>query len=101
MTNTIFALYDEKTQAYFGVHESPTAGHAIRAFGDHVQNQNSPMSRHAGDYKLYKLGNLDPTSGLIGIEKQPVYLSCALDFTSKTLTPVSETLKSSPSTITK
>lgn len=78
--NIICALYDEKTQAYFGLHESPTAGHAIRAFGDHVKNPSSPMNRHPGDYKLYKLGEFDATSGCAQLDKNPIYLSSALDF---------------------
>lgn len=105
MTNTICAIYDEKTQAYFGVHETPTVGHAIRQFGDHTKNQNSPLARHPGDYKLYKLGMIDVTSGEIITEKTPVYLSSALDFV-QTQQPVPITtidqqdrnLKSSPST---
>ncbi|QGH72142.1 MAG: DNA binding protein [Microviridae sp. ctD0m35] len=99
MNNVICAIYDEKTQVYFGVHESPTIGHAIRQFGDHVKNPNSPLNRHPGDYKLYRIGSMDPTSGLIKQELTPVYLSTALDFLQPiTLTPVTTTdeiLKSS------
>lgn len=80
MTNIICAIYDEKTLAYFGVHEAPTAGHAIRNFGDHSKNPNSPLHRHPGDYKLYKIGTLDVSSGEILHEKNPIYLSSALDF---------------------
>jgi len=88
MKNTIFAIYDEKTQAYFGLHEAPTAGHAIRQFGDHAKNQNSPLNRHPGDYKLYKLATIDVTSGAIIPEGCPVYLSSALDFVQTQTTPV-------------
>lgn len=76
----ICAIYDEKTQAHFGVHESPTIGHAIRQFGDHVKNSNSPLNRHPGDYKLYKLADIDSVSGVITPCVLPVYLSSALDF---------------------
>lgn len=86
--NIICAIYDEKAQAYFGIHEAPTAGHAIRAFGDHVQSKQSPLSRHPGDYKLYKLGSFDPTSALATFDKNPIYLSVGSDFVQSTTQPV-------------
>jgi len=83
--NVVCAIYDEKTSAYFGVHDAPTVGHAIRTFSDHCKQPNSPLNRHPGDYKLYKIGNIEAVSGSIIAENQPIYLSSALDFVQQDL----------------
>lgn len=55
-------------------------GEAERGFGDEVNNPQSLMSKHPGDYALYLIGTFDPESGVIVPEPKPKFLAEAMNY---------------------
>nr|WAE43297.1 MAG: nonstructural protein [Microviridae sp.] len=75
-----FSIFDEKAKAFcipFFVHN---VNLALRSFGDAVLNESTGISKHAGDYKLYKLGEYDDNSGMLTSLDIPEFIANALDF---------------------
>lgn len=76
-----FSIYDEKSVAFMQPFFMPQIGQALRAFSDVVKDQSKDISKHAGDYKLYQVGEFDDNSGLFTSENEkPKFLANALDF---------------------
>lgn len=70
MTLRIFSIFDSKAEVFSAPFFMATAGEAIRAFKDLVNDSQSTVSRHPGDYRLMCLGTFDNHSGLISTEQQ-------------------------------
>lgn len=70
-----FAVYDEKAEAYMAPFFYPGAGLAIRAFQDATKDPDSPISKHPGDYKLYRVGYFDDNDGSFEAEANPVLMA--------------------------
>lgn len=76
-----FAVFDEKAAIYQTPWFAQTEGMAKRMFGDAVNNEDTPLSKHPGDYKLYEIGHFMLESGsLEGIETAPKFLAHGSDF---------------------
>ena len=77
----IYAIYDEKLEAYNRPFFLISDGVAIRAFQDEINNKESELSKHPEDYDLYKIGEYNEETGnitpnepvLIGTGKALVY----------------------------
>lgn len=65
MIMKVFGVYDLKALAYLQPFFSQSTGAAIRAFEDVVNDGNSPIAKHPGDYQLFELGTFDDTKGLL------------------------------------
>lgn len=61
----IYAIYDQKLEAYNRPFFLISEGVAIRAFQDEINNIDSELSKHPADYDLYKLGEYDEQTGEI------------------------------------
>lgn len=76
-----FAVFDEKAGAFEKPFFVQAVGVANRMFGDAVNNDDTPMSKHPSDYKLYEIGHFELESGLlIGVDTAPKFLSHGSDF---------------------
>jgi len=59
----VFGVRDAKAQAFLQPFYSNSSGSAIRAFGDAVNDRQSPLGKHPMDYQLFELGTFDDNSG--------------------------------------
>lgn len=75
-----FSIFDEKgglfSNPFFMAHK----GLAIRAFYDLVCDNNTTVSKHPEDFKLYCIGEFDDNSGGLMSLPQPDFLQNATDF---------------------
>lgn len=80
MTVSVYSIFDVKGKSfanpYFMLHD----GQALRAFSDVVEDKSTVIARHPSDYKLYKIGTYDPTSGVLVGLPVPEFLANASDF---------------------
>lgn len=58
-----FAIFDSKSKSFLQPWFAMANGAALRAFGDAVNDRNTPMAKHPGDYQLYEIGEFDDGSG--------------------------------------
>lgn len=80
MMMKVVAVFDIKAKAYMQPWFAGNVGSAMRAFGDEVSKEGSPLGRHPEDYQLFELGSYDDSTGLI-IGASPCKLLCtALDY---------------------
>lgn len=81
MAKTIgFSIYDTKAEAFMPPWFQPTVGLGIRMFSDLCRDANSTVSKHLDDYRLYKIGEFDDSTGDIGNPNTaPVMLVTARD----------------------
>ena len=82
MVKKIYAVRDEKAEAFGNPFFMGNDGEALRAFSDGVQDSKSPLSLHPADYRLYRLGEFDDCSGDVKGLGTPVFLAVASDFVS-------------------
>lgn len=66
----IFSVYDIKAEVFSPPFFMSTAGEAIRAFKDLVNDPNTTIGRHPEDYRLMALGTFDNGSGNIELTQQ-------------------------------
>ena len=74
----IFSSYDEKTEAFLPPFYLPTIEAAKRHFGDAVNNPETSIHLHPGDYSLFSLGTFDDETGEIIYNKK--ILGNGIDF---------------------
>lgn len=78
MTTVILcAVRDNAIEAFNNPICVPHVGQAMRGFTDEVQRKDSEVARHAADYELWKIGEMDVATGKITGE--PTRLVRALD----------------------
>lgn len=82
MKLNIYALFDSQIAAFAQPYFSPTNGSALRAFSDHVNDKNSPVNKHPGDYSVYQLGSYDDQTGEIQPVK-PARIGTAVEYLNK------------------
>lgn len=63
MKMKMFSVYDIKAEAFMVPWFMPAQGQAVRAFSDLVQDKNSMVGKHPGDYKLVLIGEFDDGNG--------------------------------------
>lgn len=59
----VFCVYDIKAEMFSPPFVKGTIGEAVRDFQDLVNNQDTTIARHPGDYKLCCIGEFDNVSG--------------------------------------
>jgi len=59
----LFAVRDSKIEAFVSPHFLQHTGQAIRGFEEVVNNPESALCRHPGDFTLFELGELDQETG--------------------------------------
>ena len=65
MTLKMFSILDTKSDTFLSPFFFSTAGQATRAFKDLVNDPNTTISRHPGDYRLFIIGLFDDSKGLV------------------------------------
>jgi len=65
MVKKIFAIYDEKAEAYLQPFFLDTVGQAIRAITDCLNDPDHNFSRHTADYTLFLIGEFDDQDATI------------------------------------
>ena len=80
MKLNVYSIFDEKANLFARPYYFAQDGEAIRAFGNGVQDPKSMMSKHASDFKLYKIGTFEEETAELTSTQPPVYLSKAVDF---------------------
>lgn len=76
-TVILCAVRDNAIEAFNPPIAVPHIGQAMRGFTDEVQKEGSEVARHAADYELWRLGEMDIATGKITGE--PTRLVRALD----------------------
>lgn len=82
MVLQIFTVFDSKAEAFMTPFFMTSKGQAIRAFADIVNDRESQMHKHPGDYSLFHLGSFDDSNGAFKTVIPPVSLGLALEFLS-------------------
>lgn len=59
MIQNVFAIYDQKANAYLTPFFLPTAAMAVRVFSDCVNSDDHQFGKHPNDYTLWHLGTFD------------------------------------------
>lgn len=75
-----FCVRDEKAEAYLRPFFSDTRGSALRAFGDAVNDPQSPFFKHPADYTLFEIGSFNELSGQMTPATAIVSLGNAVEF---------------------
>ncbi|UOK21015.1 nonstructural protein [Chifec microvirus UA13_19] len=65
-----FSIFDIKSETFSPPFFMSTAGEAIRAFKDLVNDSSTSIGRHPEDYRLMCLGTFDNHKGLLDSESQ-------------------------------
>lgn len=76
----IFAIYDNKAQAFMQPFYATNVGLALRIFADNVANPESIMHKHPNDFVIYQVGSFDDQTGEMINNEQNVNLGMAIDF---------------------
>lgn len=63
MKHKMFAIYDQKAEAFLPPWFLPTAAMAKRAFGDCIADKNHQFSAHPQDYTLFEISDFDDATG--------------------------------------
>ena len=83
-TIMIFAIFDQKAQAFMRPWGAPTIPFALRIFGDMAQTD-EVISKHPEDYCLFKLADMSEDHGEVSPDKQ------SLGFAIEHLQPTEDT----------
>lgn len=65
MALLLFSVMDTKVGAFAAPFICRTKGEAIRSFTEARRDQNSMVSKHPADYRLYCIGEFDDGQGII------------------------------------
>lgn len=93
MIQKVFGVRDTKAQAFLQPFFSNSVGAAVRAFGDAVNDGQSPLSKHPGDYMLYELADFNDGVGEFVCCVPIKMLGCGADFVEVKRVPVVPDLK--------
>ncbi len=63
MEQTICSIYDEKAKAFLTPFIAPTVAHAMRTFGDAVNDDKTAFEKHPADYTLFVIATFDVDTG--------------------------------------
>lgn len=80
----LYTIYDSTANKYFPPFADENNASAIRQFGDLLQDPQSRLNKHAGDYHLYRVGRYREDTGILYPEA-PELLVDGGDFFTPTL----------------
>jgi len=80
LTLGLYAVNDEKSEAFFNPFVARTKGEAHRSFGDSINDPQGNLGKHPTDFALYQLGIFDPHTGCIEGTSKPVLVARGSDF---------------------
>ncbi len=76
----IFTVYDSKAEAYLQPFFMPSAGVAMRAFGDLVNDMATQFYKHSADYTLFEIGSFDDQNAELSHLEAFINLGVGLEF---------------------
>lgn len=76
----IFAIYDNKAEAFMQPFYATTVGLALRIFADNVANPESIMHKNPNDFVIYEIGSFDDSTGEVANREQNINLGMAIDY---------------------
>lgn len=76
----VFSVLDSKVGLFAQPFFMRSKGEALRAWVDNVNDKESPMSRHPGDFALMELGEYDEETGQFTNLQAPVNLGLATQY---------------------
>lgn len=79
----VFSIEDVVACSFLTPFFFPSNGIAIRAFADLVNDSNSQVYKHPGDYRLHLLGEFDPVTGKFNVFERSTVLGLGSDYQSK------------------
>lgn len=86
MQMEIFAVYDEKAEAFMNPFFLQTIAMAIRAISDCVNDPSHNFGAHPSDYSLFHIGTFDNESAAIVPLKKS--LGCLIEFKTQIVNPI-------------
>lgn len=75
----IFAIRDNKAEAFNTPFFTPTKGLAIRSFQEAVNDKNTPFSKYPDDFTMFELGSFDDNTGELTMLSPILAVSNALE----------------------
>lgn len=79
------AVWDDKAEAYLPPFFVAAPGQGIRLFTDGCNDKESPFGKHPSDYRLYRLGEFDDSSGELVFIGTPTLLVTGAEVSSSDL----------------
>lgn len=76
----IFAIYDNKAEAFMQPFYANTVGLALRIFADNVANPESIMNKNPYDFVIYEIGAFDDKTAEVHNKEQNINLGMAIDY---------------------
>lgn len=61
----LFCIYDTKVENYFPPFAAANASEALRSFSDLLSDSQSRLSKHPGDYRLFRVGEFHADTGVV------------------------------------
>jgi len=83
-----YSVFDNKALAYNVPFFVSTDGAAVRMFADLANDAQSAISRHPGDYILYRVGSYDDQTGGITAEDPKAHVADAISLVKLEPTPL-------------
>lgn len=80
MVTKVFTVYDSKAEVYRFPFFMQSAGMAIRAMIDLVNDGKSEISRFPADFTLFEVGSYNDQNGLLVALSSPLNLGVAVTF---------------------
>lgn len=78
MKTKVFAVYDSKVGEYMTPFHLRTAGEALRAWHDTVNDSKTQFNKHPEDFVLFELAEFDQEKGIFLNHTAPIALSQAI-----------------------
>lgn len=76
----IFAVYDNKAEAFMQPFFAETVGLALRAFQQNTENPDSVLYKYPNDFVLYEIGTFDDITGSLNNYEQNKNLGMAIEY---------------------
>nr|WAE43877.1 MAG: nonstructural protein [Microviridae sp.] len=76
----VFGIYDSKAEAYLQPFFMKSAGEAIRAITDLVNDDKHNFGKYSADYTLFQLGSFDDATAKFDMLLTPHSLGVLLEF---------------------
>ena len=80
MNIRIYAIFDNKAEAYMEPFFAMTPGLALRAFADNTNNPQSIFNKHPEDFSLFEIGEFDDQKGEVIPHKTANNLGLAIQY---------------------
>ncbi len=87
MKQEIFSIYDTKADAYLPPFFTQNKHTALRSFSDAVNDLNTDLSKHAGDFVLFQVGSWDDQGGILTPLPANINLGVGIEFQQSTEIP--------------